>query len=153
MFNYDLPHDAEDYVHRIGRTARPARRRRDQPRLRAVRDGAAGIEAYIGQKIPVERIEPELLVAPPRRAGAPAHSASDDDDSADDARNTAGAPPKAATTRDGIRALAPNRKAAIAVVFVMTSRAPGAEAARAEAPSPRVEPRNVAESAARGPAN
>ena len=62
VFNYDLPQDAEDYVHRIGRTARA---------------GAAGdavsfaceeyafslldIEKYIGSKIPVGRILLEML--------------------------------------------------------------------------------------------
>jgi len=94
VFNYDLPHDAEDYVHRIGRTARLGA---EGDAISFACDlyamGLPDIEAYIGQKIPVERIEPELLVAPPRRPGAPAPTASDDD-SADDARNTAGAPPK-----------------------------------------------------------
>lgn len=72
VFNYDLPQDVEDYVHRIGRTAR---------------FGASGeaisficeeyaysmpdIEDYIGEKIPVETISPELLleeiVKPERR--------------------------------------------------------------------------------------
>ena len=71
VFNYDLPQDAEDYVHRIGRTARA---------------GASGdaisfgcenyaislpdIEAYIGRKIPVKAIDRESLVSvetPPRR--------------------------------------------------------------------------------------
>ncbi len=74
VFNYDLPQDAEDYVHRIGRTARA---------------GAAGdavsfgceryvmslpdIEAFIEQSIPVEAVTPDLLVEverprrPPRR--------------------------------------------------------------------------------------
>ena len=63
VFNYDLPQDVEDYVHRIGRTAR---------------FGASGeavsficeeyaysmpdIEDYIGEKIPVESIGHELLV-------------------------------------------------------------------------------------------
>lgn len=63
VFNYDLPQDVEDYVHRIGRTAR---------------FGASGvaisficeqyaysmpdIEGYIGQKIPVLAIAKELLV-------------------------------------------------------------------------------------------
>ncbi len=63
VFNYDLPQDVEDYVHRIGRTAR---------------FGASGvaisficeqyaysmpdIEDYIGQKIPVLAITKELLV-------------------------------------------------------------------------------------------
>jgi ATP-dependent RNA helicase RhlB len=62
VINYDLPQDAEDYVHRIGRTARA---------------GAAGdaisfgcetyavslpeIEEYIGHKIPVAKYDPELL--------------------------------------------------------------------------------------------
>jgi ATP-dependent RNA helicase RhlB len=62
VFNYDLPQDPEDYVHRIGRTARA---------------GAAGdaisfgcedyvqslpdIESFIGLKLPVERVEPELV--------------------------------------------------------------------------------------------
>ncbi len=63
VINYDLPQDAEDYVHRIGRTARA---------------GASGdaisfaceeyafslgeIEAYIGYEIPRGRIRGELLV-------------------------------------------------------------------------------------------
>ncbi len=62
VFNYDLPEDAEDYVHRIGRTARA---------------GASGdaisficehyafslpdIERYIGHKLPIEPITTELL--------------------------------------------------------------------------------------------
>ena len=72
VFNYDLPQDVEDYVHRIGRTAR---------------FGASGeaisficeeyaysmpdIEDYIGEKVPVESISPELLfedvIKPERR--------------------------------------------------------------------------------------
>jgi ATP-dependent RNA helicase RhlB len=71
VINYDLPHDAEDYVHRIGRTARA---------------GAAGdaislgcetyvmtlpeIEAYIGHKIPVANYDhenlPEIVRPKPR---------------------------------------------------------------------------------------
>ncbi len=65
VFNYDLPQDAEDYVHRIGRTAR----------LGAEGDAISfacdlyamslpDIEGYIGQKIPVAAIGPELLVMP-----------------------------------------------------------------------------------------
>ena len=62
VFNYDLPQDRADYVHRIGRTARA---------------GAAGdaisfgceeyaislpeIEDYIGHKIPVVPVTPDLL--------------------------------------------------------------------------------------------
>ncbi len=63
VINYDLPHNAEDYVHRIGRTARA---------------GASGdavsfaceefvyvlpeIQDYLGYKIAVHRVDPELLV-------------------------------------------------------------------------------------------
>ncbi|MEJ2180834.1 MAG: helicase-related protein, partial [Gammaproteobacteria bacterium] len=65
VFNYDLPQDAEDYVHRIGRTARA---------------GATGdaisfaceeysfslseIEEYIGHKIPMQSVTSELLIEP-----------------------------------------------------------------------------------------
>jgi len=97
VFNYDLPHDAEDYVHRIGRTARLGA---EGDAISFACDlyamGLPDIEAYIDQKIPVERIEPELLVAPPRRPGAPA--ATDEDVTDDDARNTAG-PPKTSEPR------------------------------------------------------
>ena len=67
VFNYDLPQDAEDYVHRIGRTAR---------------FGSSGdavsfaceqyaislpdIEQYIGQKLPVAPISAELLKMLPK---------------------------------------------------------------------------------------
>lgn len=62
IINFDLPHEAEDYVHRIGRTARA---------------GASGdaisfgcetyamslpaIEDFIGHKIPVSKYDPALL--------------------------------------------------------------------------------------------
>jgi ATP-dependent RNA helicase RhlB len=75
VFNYDLPQDPEDYVHRIGRTARA---------------GASGdaisfgcedyvtslpdIEEFIGHRIPVETIDPDVLAKasiPPRRPRKP----------------------------------------------------------------------------------
>ena len=65
VFNYDLPQDAEDYVHRIGRTARA---------------GSTGtavsfaceefvfslpeIESYIGYPLPVEPVASHLLITP-----------------------------------------------------------------------------------------
>ncbi|WEN15910.1 DEAD/DEAH box helicase [Rhodanobacter sp. AS-Z3] len=69
VFNYDLPHDAEDYVHRIGRTAR----------LGAEGDAISfacdlyamslpDIETYIGQSIPVAQMDAALLVMPKPRA-------------------------------------------------------------------------------------
>ncbi len=72
VFNYDLPHEAEDYVHRIGRTAR----------LGAEGDAISfacdlyamslpDIETYIGQSIPVAPMGPELLIMPkPRQVDA-----------------------------------------------------------------------------------
>jgi len=97
VFNYDLPHDAEDYVHRIGRTARLGA---EGDAISFACDlyamGLPDIESYIGQKIPTAPITPDLLVAPPprpRAAGAAIH-AFEEDDAADDARNTAGPPPK-----------------------------------------------------------
>ena len=74
VVNFDLPQDAEDYVHRVGRTARA---------------GASGnavsfaceefvyslvdIEAYIGDKLPVAPVRDELLstVIPSRRRRRP----------------------------------------------------------------------------------
>lgn len=75
VINYDLPQDCEDYVHRIGRTARA---------------GASGdaisfgcesyamslpeIEDYIGHKIPVASYEPDdlpELIKPPYRPRKP----------------------------------------------------------------------------------
>ncbi len=69
VFNFDLPQTAEDYVHRIGRTARA---------------GAAGmaisfacedtafslpeIEQFVGHKLPALTIDPALLVVPQRPA-------------------------------------------------------------------------------------
>ncbi len=76
VINYDLPEDAEDYVHRIGRTARA---------------GATGeaisfvcetyafclpdIERFIGAKIPVEPVTAEMLVhvSPHSRVRVPRH--------------------------------------------------------------------------------
>ena len=65
VFNYDLPQDREDYVHRIGRTAR----------LGASGDAISfaceqyvfslpEIEDYIGQKIPVSAVSEDLLLKP-----------------------------------------------------------------------------------------
>ena len=80
VVNFDLPQDAPDYVHRIGRTARL---------------GAAGeaisfacenyafhlpeIEEYIGYSIPVQHVEKEMLLdikRPPPRPRLPGDSAS-----------------------------------------------------------------------------
>ncbi|MEC9341657.1 MAG: helicase-related protein, partial [Pseudomonadota bacterium] len=63
VFNYDLPQDAEDYVHRIGRTARAG------AEGDAISFGCETwvyslpeIEEYIGHPIPMENIDPAWLV-------------------------------------------------------------------------------------------
>lgn len=62
VFNYDLPQDAEDYVHRIGRTAR-AGAEGDAISF-ACEDYAYSlpdIEAFIGESLPKEMSHEELL--------------------------------------------------------------------------------------------
>ncbi len=72
VYNYDLPFDAEDYVHRIGRTARLGEEG-DAISFACERYamGLPDIEAYIEQKIPVEAVTSELMTALPRPERAP----------------------------------------------------------------------------------
>jgi ATP-dependent RNA helicase RhlB len=72
VFNYDLPEDVEDYVHRIGRTARAGAEGKaislaDEVGVMSLE----AIEAYIGYPIPVEWAEDDLFVNdyrhPPRK--------------------------------------------------------------------------------------
>src|SRR5580704_88754 len=71
VFNFDLPQDAPDYVHRIGRTARAGT---DGDAISfACEEFAVSlpeIESYIGHKIPSLPISPELLAT--EVAAAPA---------------------------------------------------------------------------------
>ncbi|MEN1960517.1 ATP-dependent RNA helicase RhlB [Luteimonas sp. MJ246] len=68
VYNYDLPFDAEDYVHRIGRTARLGEEG-DAISFACERYaiGLPDIEAFIEQKIPSEPVSAELLTALPRK--------------------------------------------------------------------------------------
>ncbi len=62
VFNYDLPQIAEDYVHRIGRTARAGAS--GEAHSFACEDTAfylPEIEAYIGMAVPMESVTTELL--------------------------------------------------------------------------------------------
>jgi ATP-dependent RNA helicase RhlB len=63
VVNWDMPEDAEDYVHRIGRTARAGA---GGKALALVDEASAlrieAIEKFIGQKIPVEWPEDDLFV-------------------------------------------------------------------------------------------
>ncbi|MEI2431995.1 ATP-dependent RNA helicase RhlB [Lysobacter yananisis] len=67
VYNYDLPFDAEDYVHRIGRTARLGAEG-DAISFACERYAMSlpDIEAYIEQKLPTAPVDAELLVALPR---------------------------------------------------------------------------------------
>jgi ATP-dependent RNA helicase RhlB len=80
VFNYDLPQDAEDYVHRIGRTARVGK---DGDAISFACENFVyslpEIEAYIGHKIPVESVPegyigelkpPVKINRPPPRPGS-----------------------------------------------------------------------------------
>jgi ATP-dependent RNA helicase RhlB len=63
VINYDLPQDCEDYVHRIGRTARAGAE--GKAISLADEDGAFYVEAieeYIKEKIPTEWAEDEMFV-------------------------------------------------------------------------------------------
>ncbi len=87
VFNFDLPQDAPDYVHRIGRTARAgAEGDAISFGCEEYAIGLPDIEAFIGRKIPVATVAPHLLAkldaathvpraavhAPPmRRGGGP----------------------------------------------------------------------------------
>ncbi|HXH72786.1 MAG TPA: DEAD/DEAH box helicase [Mariprofundaceae bacterium] len=62
VFNYDLPEDAENYVHRIGRTARAgATGVAKSFCCERFCFGLPDIETYIGHSIPVRHIESEWL--------------------------------------------------------------------------------------------
>ena len=64
VVNWDLPQDAEDYVHRIGRTARAGA---GGKAIALVDEASAlnleAIEKFIGQKIPVEWPEDDLILS------------------------------------------------------------------------------------------
>jgi ATP-dependent RNA helicase RhlB len=69
VINYDLPQDAEDYVHRIGRTARAGASGRaislaDEQYVLSLE----AIEEFIGHKIPVEWADDTLFLKPVPRS-------------------------------------------------------------------------------------
>jgi len=62
VFNFDLPQDAEDYVHRIGRTARfGAKGEAISFICEEYAYSMPDIEDFINQKVPVERVTEDLL--------------------------------------------------------------------------------------------
>jgi len=75
VVNYDLPEDSEDYVHRIGRTARAGATGKaislaDERGVLSLE----AIEAYIGHPIPTEWAEDDLFVMDFKRAAKPRRS-------------------------------------------------------------------------------
>jgi ATP-dependent RNA helicase RhlB len=77
VFNYDLPQDAEDYVHRIGRTARAgATGEAISFACETYAFSMGEIEQYIGHKIQVEKVTPELTARPQ----PPVREAADEDE-------------------------------------------------------------------------
>jgi len=65
VFNYDLPQQAEDYVHRIGRTARAGTRGEAVSfACEEYSFSLPEIQDYIGKPIPLAAITNELLVTP-----------------------------------------------------------------------------------------
>ncbi|NCA68797.1 MAG: DEAD/DEAH box helicase [Sphingobacteriia bacterium] len=135
VVNYDLPEDPEDYVHRIGRTARA---------------GAAGdaigfvcetyafclpdIESFIGAKIPVEPVDPAVLaeVSPHSRLRP---------DREDRGAARPGRVPRGASTGRLERRPARGRRQEVAV---------GGEVSAATSVAPAPSPRAGADSAAMG---
>ncbi|MDH5784157.1 MAG: ATP-dependent RNA helicase RhlB [Chromatiales bacterium] len=74
VFNFDLPQDAEDYVHRIGRTARAgASGKAVSFACEEYAFSLSEIEEYIGHKIPMASIDSEMLIEPKARK-KPEHS-------------------------------------------------------------------------------
>lgn len=72
VINYDLPQDPEDYVHRIGRTARAgAEGRAISLACEEYVHSLPDIEDYIKQKIPVMPITDEMIVTEYRRRVKP----------------------------------------------------------------------------------
>jgi ATP-dependent RNA helicase RhlB len=96
VFNYDLPQDAEDYVHRIGRTARLGA---EGDAISFACDKYAmtlpEIEAYIEQRIPVAALDADLLRMPKAPPRVEAVEAADEDEDEDDGSIASSPPPSA----------------------------------------------------------
>ena len=89
VYNYDLPFDAEDYVHRIGRTARlGAEGDAISFACEIYAQSLPDIEAFIEQKLPVEPVTAEMLTALPRAPRAAAQPGDEVDEDAGESIGT-----------------------------------------------------------------
>ena len=89
VYNYDLPFDAEDYVHRIGRTARlGAEGDAISFACEIYAQSLPDIEAFIDQTLPVEPVTAELLTAVPRAPRAAAEPGDEVDEDAGESIGT-----------------------------------------------------------------
>jgi len=105
VFNYDLPEDAENYVHRIGRTARAgATGVAISFSCERFCFGLPDIEAYIDHSIPLKHIDASMLeIGKPSAPGAKAEG-----QGKEDRAEIPGSNPKNSGSRNG-RARRPNR--------------------------------------------
>lgn len=72
VFNYDLPDDREDYVHRIGRTGRAGQSGHSISfACERYAVNLPAIEEYIGHSIPVSQYDAQALLALPKVKRAP----------------------------------------------------------------------------------
>ena len=72
VFNYDLPDDREDYVHRIGRTGRAGQSGHSISfACERYAVNLPAIEEYIGHSIPVSQYDSQALLALPKVKRAP----------------------------------------------------------------------------------
>jgi ATP-dependent RNA helicase RhlB len=168
VYNYDLPFDAEDYVHRIGRTARLGAEG-DAISFACERYAMSlpDIEAYIEQKLPTEQVTADMLVALPRAPRAKVEGEEEESVSAifreareqkaeDDARRgikpRSGGRSGAGAARDGERRprgpkpegarppRAPRTETASVVVEASVAAAKPADAAPVTPRPPRIDP-------------
>jgi ATP-dependent RNA helicase RhlB len=134
VINYDLPQDSEDYVHRIGRTARAGSEGKSISL--ADEDGAfflEAIEEFIKDKIPTEWAEDDLFVHDYVRTPRP--------------KRKPEAKPVGGRGRSGDRTARPARggrvvkQATAAVTAPVVNPTPAAEGATGEAPAKKRRPR------------
>jgi ATP-dependent RNA helicase RhlB len=151
VFNFDLPQDAEDYVHRIGRTARAgASGEAISFACEEYAFSLSDIEAYLGYKIPVGRITAELLpvLNRPARSAVRAHTTAGDRPGA--RSRGAGRPQGARPSRDA-RPQARHRPAApVPTATSAPTPAPAGDTRSARAAEPAVVRRKAPEKPAIG---